>query len=57
MGEERKTLLPRKCPKCGGDLHQRRDLYGFYRSCLQCGWLEEVPPPRPSEKASRREAL
>ncbi|MFN3973781.1 MAG: hypothetical protein ACK4K2_00670 [Dehalococcoidia bacterium] len=57
MGEERKTVLPRRCPKCGGDLHQRRDLYGHYRSCLQCGWIEEVPPQQAAEKPPRRKAL
>lgn len=25
------------CPKCGGDLHDEKDIHGFYVACLQCG--------------------
>ena len=24
------------CPKCHGDLHRDRDVYGTYVTCLQC---------------------
>ncbi len=27
----------KSCPRCGGDLFQERDHYGWYVSCLQCG--------------------
>ncbi len=26
------------CPRCGGDLHENQDVYGYYISCLQCGY-------------------
>ena len=26
------------CPRCGGDLHHDRDIYGNYVACLQCGY-------------------
>ena len=29
------------CPRCTGDLYFRRDTYGWYRSCLQCGYLDD----------------
>ena len=31
------------CPKCHGDLNLERDQYGRYLSCLQCGYLMELP--------------
>ena len=27
------------CPRCRGDLHEEKDLYGAYVSCIQCGYL------------------
>jgi hypothetical protein len=26
------------CPKCRGDLYSDRDIMGYYRQCLQCGY-------------------
>jgi hypothetical protein len=31
----------RACPKCKGDMDTRRDLYGGFRECLQCGLLQD----------------
>jgi len=28
----------KSCPKCGGDLYSDRDIMGYYRQCLQCGY-------------------
>jgi hypothetical protein len=25
------------CPRCGGDLYDYRDQYGYYITCVQCG--------------------
>ena len=25
------------CPRCKGDMHTNRDMYGSYKECLQCG--------------------
>ncbi len=33
----------KSCPKCGkGDLMLERDLVGFYRQCLQCGYMQDL---------------
>ncbi|HLC30894.1 MAG TPA: YheV family putative metal-binding protein [Dehalococcoidia bacterium] len=33
----------KNCPKCGkGDLIQEKDIYGSYRQCVQCGYLEDL---------------
>ena len=31
------------CPKCHGDLYLNRDMYGKYLTCLQCGYLKDLP--------------
>lgn len=32
------------CPKCGkGKLFIDRDVYGYYFSCLACGWQPSTP--------------
>lgn len=31
-------LWLKSCPKCGGDLFSDRDVMGYYRQCLQCGY-------------------
>ena len=28
------------CPRCGGDLYSDRDIMGYYRQCLQCGYTQ-----------------
>ncbi|MBI2860918.1 MAG: hypothetical protein HYX91_05360 [Chloroflexi bacterium] len=33
----REGFLKTRCLKCGGNLYLDRDLYGWYRECLQCG--------------------
>lgn len=33
----------KSCPKCHtGDLALEQDIYGWYRQCVQCGYLEEI---------------
>ena len=32
----------RSCPKCMGDMHIRRDFYGDFRECLQCGLMQDL---------------
>jgi len=39
-------VLFKACPRCRGDLHVNRDMYGEYRECLQCGYMEDVAPDR-----------
>ncbi len=33
------------CPKCRGDLELRRDIYGMFVSCLQCGLQRDLDAP------------
>ena len=32
------ALWIKGCPRCGGDLYSDRDVMGYYRQCLQCGF-------------------
>ena len=27
------------CPRCRGDLHEEKDVYGAYVACIQCGYV------------------
>ena len=36
------------CPKCRGDLQLRRDIYGMFVSCLQCGLQRDLDAPLPA---------
>ena len=33
----------KECPKCHGDLIAGEDMHGRYVSCIQCGYLKDVP--------------
>ena len=33
------------CPRCRGDLHENRDIYGTYKECLQCGYMADMDNP------------
>jgi hypothetical protein len=43
------------CPRCRGWLQSHADSYGTYRSCLQCGYVDECVterlelPPEPQK--------
>ena len=32
----------RACPRCHGDVHDKRDKYGEYVECIQCGYVLDV---------------
>ena len=32
-------------PRCKGDMHANRDLYGSYNGCLQCGHMQYIEEP------------
>ena len=36
-------LQLKACPRCEGDLHTNRDMYGSYRQCIQCGYMRDLP--------------
>ena len=33
------------CPKCRGDLELRRDIYGMFFNCIQCGLQRDLDAP------------
>ena len=33
------------CPRCKGDMHDNRDMYGEYKECLQCGYMVDIEKP------------
>ena len=40
--EEVVMMLFKSCPRCQGDMHVNRDMYGEYRECLQCGLMQDI---------------
>ena len=38
-------LYFRSCPRCKGDMHMNRDMYGTYKECLQCGHMIDIERP------------
>ncbi len=32
----------KSCPKCRGDMHIRKDVYGDFKECIQCGLLQDL---------------
>ena len=32
----------KSCLKCRGDMHIRKDVYGDFRECIQCGLLQDI---------------
>lgn len=33
------------CPRCSGDMHVNRDIYGEYKECLNCGNMQDLENP------------
>ena len=40
-----RVLQFKGCPRCGGDMHGGRDIYGEFDTCLQCGHTIDVVSP------------
>ena len=38
-------IMFKACPRCQGDMHQNRDMYGEYRECLMCGYMTDIRKP------------
>ena len=38
--EDIMMLSLKNCPRCKGDMHSNRDVYGPYVECLQCGHMD-----------------
>jgi hypothetical protein len=43
------------CERCGGDMSYEIDIYGAFRQCLQCSYLEDLPLETAAEAATRDE--
>ena len=43
--EGTRMLKLKACPRCKGDLHSHRDMYGSYDECLQCGYMQDIEEP------------
>ena len=45
-GRERKgdlaMVMFKACPRCMGDMHVNKDMYGEYRECLMCGFMADI---------------
>ena len=39
----------RACPKCRGDMHTRRDTFGDFKECIQCGLMQDLELQKKSE--------
>ena len=42
------ALWIKGCPRCGGDLYSDRDVMGYYRQCMQCGFTFYEQRRRPT---------
>lgn len=44
----RETVWVKACPRCErGDMFQDSDIYGPFRQCFQCGYLQDLPAAEP----------
>lgn len=39
----------RACPKCRGDMHTRRDNFGDFKECIQCGLMQDLEVQQKSD--------
>lgn len=46
------TLKFGSCPKCQGDLQVKRDIYGMFINCLQCGLQKDLDAPNAAIEVS-----
>ena len=47
-------LQLKSCPKCGsGDMAIDRDVYGWFRQCIQCGCIQDLSEATVKEIAAR----
>ena len=49
-------VLFKACPRCHGDMHENRDIYGDYKECLNCGYMQDIENPE-AQKVLRRAAM
>jgi len=49
------TVCLKACERCGGDMSYERDIYGRFRQCLQCSYLEDLPSETAAEATKEGE--
>jgi len=49
------TVCLKACERCGGDMSYECDIYGWFRQCLQCSYLEDLSSEAAAEAAKKRE--
>jgi ssDNA-binding Zn-finger/Zn-ribbon topoisomerase 1 len=49
-------LMFNACPKCSGDMELRRDIYGIFVSCFQCGLQRDLDAPMPTVQTPPKSA-
>jgi ssDNA-binding Zn-finger/Zn-ribbon topoisomerase 1 len=51
------TLKFNACPKCQGDLQIKRDIYGMFINCLQCGLQKDLDAPTAAVEIGKAKRL
>ena len=51
------TIRFSACPKCSGDLQLRRDIYGRFVNCFQCGLQQDPDAPTVAVDAVKPERV
>ena len=49
------TIKFNACPKCGGDLQLKRDIYGMFINCFQCGLHKDLDAPTVAVEVAKPE--
>jgi len=52
--EVKELVYFKACNRCGGDMHDNRDIYGSYRECLACGYMKDLDDPLSVMKSVHR---
>ena len=61
LTEVEEMVYFKACPRCLGDMHINRDMFGKYKECLQCGYMVDIEQPKavaaaPVARAKRKAA-
>ncbi len=51
------TIKFNACPKCQGDLQLKRDLYGMFINCLQCGLQKDLDAPTAAVELAKAKGI
>lgn len=51
------TIKFNACPKCQGDLQLKRDIYGMFINCLQCGLQKDLDAPTAAVEIAKAKGI